>query len=69
MKTVTFYRNKENKDKYVKVVRYDDGHIHAGQIMKWGDAMCRNRMARFTKPRISALLQDYTKIYALEDKT
>ena len=39
--TKTIYRNNRNENKFIEVVRYDCGHYHAVQFMKWGDIVNR----------------------------
>ena len=63
--TKTIYRNNRNENKFIEVVRYDCGHYHAVQFMKWGDIVNRlgsrtGRRFRFRKGSLNEILADYT---------
>lgn len=63
----TLYRNNRNANKYIEVVRYDCGHYHAVQYMKWGNVVNKlgsrtGRRFRFYKRTLMDILDDYTQI-------
>ena len=77
MTTITIYRNKRNKNKYIEV--HNDGHYHNSvvQYMEWkkdhkGKLLAepiKNKMGdrvlhRWKKANLEALLEDYEPITA-----
>lgn len=63
----SLYRNNRNANKYIEVVRYDCGHYHAVQYMKWGNVVNKlgsriGRRFRFCKRTLMDILEDYTQI-------
>lgn len=80
MTTISIYRNKRNKNKYIEV--HNDGHYHNSvkQFMQWKEDRNGNQLAkpirnemgdrvlhRWKKSNLMELLEDYELITAQEN--